>query len=253
MIPHQTFTLLIIVWIGIALVLFPLLLKITAPYGRHSTTRWGPMINNQLGWFVMELPALAVFLFFILSYADFEKLVIFLASLLWIIHYFQRVVIFPIRIRTRGKKMPVVILILAFLFNLVNGSFNGYWLSHFYSDFNLNVTQLFRVIVGALLFITGFMVNQYHDRILIHLRKENKNGYKIPYGGLFRYVSCPNFLGEILEWSGFAILCWGLPALSFFIWTIVNLVPRAIDHHKWYKKNFIDYPQERKAIIPFIL
>jgi len=60
-------------------------------------------------------------------------------------------------------------------------------------------------------------------------------------------------LGEIIEWIGFAMMAWNLAALSFAIWTIVNLLPRAIDHHKWYRRYFAGYPEKRKAIIPFIL
>jgi hypothetical protein len=48
------------------------------------------------------------------------------------------------------------------------------------------------------------------------------------------------------------LLTWCLPSLSFFIWTFVNLVPRAVDHHRWYKNNFKDYPVKRKAVFPFI-
>jgi len=42
-------------------------------------------------------------------------------------------------------------------------------------------------------------------------------------------------------------------SLSFFIWTFINLVPRALSHHKWYHHKFSDYPKERKAIIPKII
>jgi steroid 5-alpha reductase family enzyme len=70
---------------------------------------------------------------------------------------------------------------------------------------------------------------------------------------LFRYVSCPNFLGEILEWTGFAIMTWSPAALAFAVWTLVNLVPRALDHHNWYRSRFEDYPPGRKALIPFVL
>jgi len=66
-------------------------------------------------------------------------------------------------------------------------------------------------------------------------------------------VSCPNLFGEIVEWSGFAMMCWNLPALSFAIWTAANLIPRAISHHRWYRQRFADYPAARKAVIPFIL
>ncbi len=109
-----------------------------------------------------------------------------------------------------------------------------------------------RFIVGILLFITGFVINIYSDNYLIKLRQNNTGNYSIPQGGLFRYISCPNFLGEIIEWGGFALLTWCLPTLSFFVWTAVNLIPRALDHHKWYKSQFPDYPENRKAIFPFL-
>jgi len=44
-----------------------------------------------------------------------------------------------------------------------------------------------------------------------------------------------------------------MPLLIALFAVFFNLVPRAIDHHKWYKKEFADYPKERKAVIPFIL
>jgi 3-oxo-5-alpha-steroid 4-dehydrogenase 1 len=51
----------------------------------------------------------------------------------------------------------------------------------------------------------GMWINIQSDGILRNLRKPGETGYKIPRGGLFRYVSGANFLGEIVEWSGFAI------------------------------------------------
>jgi steroid 5-alpha reductase family enzyme len=97
------------------------------------------------------------------------------------------------------------------------------------------------------------IINLTADEKLIHMRKTRANGYQIPYGGLFNKISCPNFFGEMVEWLGFAILCWSLPALSFFIWTLCNLLPRALDHHRWYKKQFPDYPADRKAVVPYLL
>jgi hypothetical protein len=77
--------------------------------------------------------------------------------------------------------------------------------------------------------------------------------YAIPRGSLFECVSCPNHLGEIVEWFGFALMCWNLPALSFAIWTAANLIPRALSHHRWYAEKFANYPKERKALIPFVM
>src|SRR5690554_201348 len=108
-------------------------------------------------------------------------------------------------------------------------------------------------IIGSLVFIAGAIINKHSDTLLIRLRKPNETGYKIPQGGLFEYVSCPNLFGEVVQWLGFAILTWSLPGLAFFVWTFANLVPRALSHHKWYLNHFQDYPKKRKAIIPFVL
>jgi steroid 5-alpha reductase family enzyme len=144
-------------------------------------------------------------------------------------------------------------MLFAFFFNLVNGFINGYWFGRFSEGYDTSWFSDPRFILGIILFGLGYFVNQYHDRILINLRKNTKTGYVIPEGGLFKYISCPNFFGEMIEWAGFAVITWCLPSLSFFVWTFANLVPRAIDHHRWYKNTFPDYPAERKAIIPFIL
>ena len=50
-------------WVIMGLVIFTLLLFITAPYGRHSRRDWGPTIPNRLGWVVMEFPSLLVSFF----------------------------------------------------------------------------------------------------------------------------------------------------------------------------------------------
>ena len=51
-------------------------------------------------------------------------------------------------------------------------------------------------------------------------------------GGMFEYVSGANFFGEIVEWTGYAVGAWSFPALAFLIFTIGNLVPRALAHHQ---------------------
>jgi 3-oxo-5-alpha-steroid 4-dehydrogenase 1 len=48
-------------------------------------------------------------------------------------------------------------------------------------------------------------------------------------------------------------MTWSLAGLSFAVWTIANLVPRAIAGHKWYNEKFEDYPKDRKAILPYLL
>ena len=148
--------------------------------------------------------------------------------------------------------MPVVIMSSGIFFNLANTFMLGYYFTCFAHYDNSWLTDA-RFLAGVILFFTGLFINWKADDILIHLRKPDETDYKIPRGWLFEYISCPNLLGELIEWGGFALLCWNLPALAFFIWSAANLAPRALAHHRWYKNKFPGYPGNRKAVIPFIV
>jgi hypothetical protein len=168
---------------------------------------------------------------------------------LFVAHYVHRSIIFPLQIRTNGKRMPLIIAISAIGFNAVNGFLMGYYFGKF-ADYSISWLSDPRFWVGLALFGLGMTVNIRSDYRLIGLRKPGETGYKIPEGGWFRYVSCPNHLGEFIEWIGFAILTWSLPGLAFAWWTIANVAPRSMGHHRWYQAQFPDYPAERKAVIP---
>ena len=249
----ENFYLFVWIWIALALLVFPVLLRITAPYGRHSSRDWGPMIPNRLGWIIMELPSLIIFVLYCLGGTNRMNAPILVFFLLYTMHYTNRSIIFPLRTHTSRKLIPLLITLMAILFNLVNGFINGYYFGTVSSGYPIEWLYDVRFIGGGLLFLAGMFINLHSDNILLALRKTTSNGYSIPQGGLFRYVSCPNFLGEILEWTGFAIMTWSPAALAFALWTVVNLVPRALDHHKWYQARFGNYPAERKALIPFVL
>jgi protein-S-isoprenylcysteine O-methyltransferase Ste14 len=96
------------------------------------------------------------------------------------------------------------------------------------------------------------LINITSDDILMNLRKSEGNGYHIPKGFFFKYVSSPNYFGEIIEWFGWSLLSMSPAGFVFFIWTTANLVPRARSNNEWSKSNIPDYPKNRKSIIPFI-
>uniref|UniRef100_A0A1I7XKG9 S5A_REDUCTASE domain-containing protein n=1 Tax=Heterorhabditis bacteriophora TaxID=37862 RepID=A0A1I7XKG9_HETBA len=95
-----------------------------------------------------------------------------------------------------------------------------------------NVTIIYLYYTGVLVFSSGMFINVQSDSILRNLRKPKEMGYQIPRGGLFEFVSGANFFGEIVEWMGYALICRSLPAIAFALFTICNIGPRAIQHHK---------------------
>lgn len=249
---YSTYEQLILAWMAVGVVTFFILLKVTAPYGRHSSSGWGPMISNRLGWILMEVPVMLCLVYFMPeTLVPISNYALVLLALFFF-HYLNRTFIFPLRIKTKGKKMPLLIVVSAILFNVVNGSSLGYYFANFATYTNADFKSM-HFIFGALLFCAGMCINWIYDTRLINMRKESSQQYVIPQGALFNVISCPNLFGEIVEWSGFALMCWNLPALSFLVWTLANLVPRAISHHRWYLQKFEDYPKERKAVIPYII
>ncbi|MBS1646016.1 MAG: DUF1295 domain-containing protein [Bacteroidetes bacterium] len=241
---------LLLYWIVLGIILFPIQLLVSAPYGRHSKKTWGVMIPNKLGWVLMESWALIAFGAVYINYFSVNAYALFF-SVLYVLHYINRSFIFPIRTHTTGKQMPLLIVLSAMLFNSVNASVIAYYTAQ--EQYPDRYFLQWNFITGLILFLLGFYINNKADTLLINLRKPNETGYKIPQGFLFKYISCPNLLGEIIEWFGFALLIWNIAGWAFLVWTVSNLLPRAWHHHKWYKKTFPDYPIKRKAVIPFVV
>jgi len=237
-------------WLAAAPVVLVVLLFVTAPYGRHTRAGWGPALSARAGWVLMESPAVVVPAAFFLLGGGGATAVAFVA--LWELHYLNRTVVYPLRLPREARPMPLSIAGTGFGFNVINGTLIGAGLFHFGVVREAAWLLDARFVGGAAVFLLGFFINNRADAIMRKLRAPGETGYKIPSGGLYRWVSCPNYLGEILEWGGFALATWSLPGLAFFVWTIANLAPRARSHHRWYRAKFADYPPERKALVPLI-
>lgn len=250
----QTLQYIAYVWLLLAIAVHIIMFFITAPFGRHTSDRWGMMINNKLGWFIMELTSFLIMAYFLIFGTYSFTSYVWILFALWLFHYFNRTFIYPLRIRKTPKKIPLFIVGNGVLFNLVNAGLNGYYLAELapISDYSEAWFTKANFWVGLFLFVAGMYINWKADNILIHLRKPGESGYKIPRGFLFEKISSPNLFGEIIEWTGFAIMAWNLPAFSFMVWTMANLVPRAKNHHDWYVKNFPEYPKERKIVFPYL-
>jgi len=223
---------------------------VTAPYGRHGRGGWGPTVPARVGWLIMESPASLLFAGVYLAGAHRANLVPLLFLGLWQLHYVQRAFVYPLLMRP-GARMPVSIMAMAIFFNVLNGFVNARWISEL-GDYPVRWLADPRFLIGLVLFLGGLAVNLSSDRTLRRLRGPGESGYKIPRGGGFRWVSSPNYLGEIIEWFGWAVATWSLAGLAFALYTTANLAPRAVANDRWYRERFPDYPKDRRALIPFV-
>ena len=240
------------IWLTLAVIVFLILIFVKAPYGRHKTKGWGVEISAKKGWIIMEsIPAVLLAVILVLGHN--RNLVVFFFWAIWTAHYVNRAWAWPNRAKLEQKLMPLSVVILAVIFNTVNCLLNGIWLFDLSGGYELSWVTDPRFIFGVVIFFFGMIINIKSDDILFSLRDDGSTGYKIPRGGLFEKVSSPNYLGEIIEWFGFAIATWSLAGFTFAIWTFCNLAPRAFAHHRWYKQEFSDYPENRKALIPYVI
>ena len=239
------------IWLGLSVPVFVILQFIAAPFGRHIKRNFGPTINNKFAWVVMESVSFVTMAYFFMTGTGPKPLVSWLIVFLWLGHYFNRSFVYALRQKNSQEQMPVLIFLMAIGFNLMNAGLNGYYLGYLATYTNSWFLQV-NFWVGLVLFVGGMFVNIKSDNMLLSLRKPGESGYKIPQGFLFKYVSCPNHLGEIVEWIGFAVLTLNPASLSFAVWTFANVAPRSIAHHKWYKTKFENYPSDRRALIPFV-
>ena len=231
-----------------------------SPYGRFGATTRGVNLNPKLGWWLMEIPATVVFaVFYFTGPYRFDITPLVLAAI-WGLHYANRGWFFPLSIRqVPGKRGSFNIGVVAagMVVTTMHGYLNGAFFSHDYKDqYGVQWLTDPRFVLGLIVYLGGFALLVSSERIVRNLRDKDNPGateYKVPYGGGFRFVSSPAYLGELIAWAGFALLTWSLAGVVIFLITAGNLVPRAFATHKWYRAKFPEYPADRKALIPGLI
>ena len=248
----ENFYIFLFIWVTIGLITFVYLFFENAPYGRHIKDGWGIKIPARLGWIVMESPCVILMVVLALIIKEQLEMIHKIFLCIWLTHYIHRTFIYPFVIEMTNPKMPISIALSAFFFNIINVSIQAFGIFYFtkYSDDWLTSPAF---IIGLSVFLFGMFINIKSDYIINSMKKNKGPGYHIPDQFLYKYLSAPNYFGEIIEWLGWAILTFSVSGFVFLIWVIANLFPRAIAHHKWYKDKFENYPKERKAIIPGII
>lgn len=115
------------------------------------------------------------------------------------------------------------------------------------------------VYIGMCLFYFMEVGNLSAHMTLRMLRPPGTKVRRIPRGGLFELVSCPNYTYEILSWLGFNLMTKTIAGILFMFAGAFQMIVWAQGKHRRYKKEFDGqdgrqlYPPSRRAIIPFLL
>lgn len=244
----------------LALLVFVASWIIPSPYGRFASARYGLRLSPRLGWFLMELPSTVSFLiFYFLGPRRFELVpLVFLA--VWLIHYGNRGFAFPFLIRSaKGQQASFSFFVIAFGWLVT--SLHGYFFASYFTRLGHYTTTWLtdpRFLVGIALYLASYLLNLQSDHIIRRLRSPEEiaggvHEYRIPRGGLFRWVTNASYLTELGAWAGLALATWSLAGVFILLISAANLVPRAFATHRWYRARFADYPPERKVLIPYLL
>jgi very-long-chain enoyl-CoA reductase len=89
--------------------------------------------------------------------------------------------------------------------------------------------------------------------ILRNLRPPGTKERNIPNGFGFNMVSCPNYFFEILGWVFFSVLTGSVTAWIFTVIGAVQMYFWALKKHSRYRKDFKNYPSNRKALVPYLI
>ena len=232
-----------------------------APYGRFSAESMGFSLSPRLGWFLMELPATVSFVWFYLQGQNAMELVPMIFLGVWLLHYGNRGFVFPLLMRVaKGAKgtFGLLVVLAGWLVTTLHGYLNAVFISHLSDHLTTDWLTDPRFLIGMAIYLFGYIMNIHSDAIIRNLRSKEEvaNGervYRIPRGGLFRYVTNPSYFTELLSFTGFAIATSSPGALFVLVVSTANLVPRAFQIHQWYLDKFADYPQDRKVLVPYIV
>lgn len=192
-----------------------------------------------------------------------------------ITHYLYRAVLSPLLNPSMSPIHPLILL-MGWSFQLLNAlSLSGWLAGHgpVLSSTWTSPHASTRMGVGFAIWALGFASTIWHDDELRELRRaaartqarrgkgDDKNGsvdkvYVLPQNGLFRYVLCPHYFCEWVEWTGFWIMCGVgcVPARNFVLNEVATMLPRALQAKRWYVQRFgREKVGGRKAVIPGII
>jgi len=151
-----------------------------APYGKFTegagrlpllTTLIAAKLPAALAWGLQELPALLIPLLAVLEMGLHLRTLLLLPFLL---HYFNRSIVYPLRLSLASRPVPVLTTLAAFAFC----SYNGLLQSLAVANMAPRELSAAMSLVGVVVFLAGMITNLHADAVLRQLRGPGETGYR---------------------------------------------------------------------------
>ncbi len=126
-----------------------------------------------------------------------------------------------------------------------------------YKSGDYTITIGWMELIGIILFLTGSFLNTASEYFRFSWKQKKENAGHLYTGGLFRYTRHTNYFGDIVLFSGLAMVTHSfsmlvIPLIMAVIF-VFNIIP-SLDKYleKKYKDEFRDYAMKTKKFIPLI-
>lgn len=176
------------------------------------------------------------------------------AVIAWTVHYAKRELETLFVHRFSNATMPLSNLFKNCTYYWGFAAYVGYFVNHpLYTPPPQDL-----VYSGACLFYFMEVGNFTCHWTLRMLRPPGTRVRAIPTGGLFDYVTCPNYFYEIFAWVGFNLMTRTVAGVLFMLAGATQMLIWAKGKHRNYQMEFDGkdgrrlYPESRKIIVPFV-
>ena len=111
---------------------------------------------------------------------------------------------------------------------------------------------------GAALFLMGSWMNSYAEHARHVWKRQRENHGKLYTQGLFRYSRHPNYLGDLVSFSGLCLISGAwltamVPAVMLAGFVFVNIPALESHLHDKYGAAFDGYARRTRKLIPFVV
>ncbi|OHT12880.1 3-oxo-5-alpha-steroid 4-dehydrogenase family protein [Tritrichomonas foetus] len=189
----------------------------------------------------MSGPSIFLYLFY-----KYDENLLSTPSILYLIHYTHRVVIYPWFRSRHSRPWPLESILFFSSTNFVAGLI----LAHSIISKLQTRTIILQVLLSLIFLACAFLAG-YHDYYLCSLRQVGESGYRIPSWICFNWVSCPHYTFELIEWFFFGFFIKMNERILFWLIEFLNLSIRASSSTAAYHKLFLSkYPKRKNLILP---